>query len=54
MRADSIDYLIADLRQAGLGIVRGPVERREGFSVFVSDPDGIRVELRPEKQARPS
>ena len=49
MQADSIDGLIADLRQAGLSIVRGPVERRDGISVFVSDPDGIRVELRLEK-----
>jgi catechol 2,3-dioxygenase-like lactoylglutathione lyase family enzyme len=54
MDAVSIDDLIADLRQVGLSISRGPVERREGFSVFVSDPDGIRVELRLEKQARPS
>ena len=49
MEADSIEDVIADLRQAGLGIVRGPVERRDGISVFVSDPDGIRVELRLEK-----
>jgi len=46
MEADSIDHLIADLRQAGVGIVRGPVERRDGTSVFVHDPDGVRVELR--------
>jgi catechol 2,3-dioxygenase-like lactoylglutathione lyase family enzyme len=46
MDADSIDDLIADLRGAGVSIVRGPVERRDGTSVFVHDPDGVRVELR--------
>lgn len=46
MEAASIDDLVADLRQVGLSIVRGPVERRDGISVFVADPDGIRVELR--------
>jgi catechol 2,3-dioxygenase-like lactoylglutathione lyase family enzyme len=49
MDATSIDDLIADLRQVGLSVSRGPVERRDGTSVFVSDPDGIRVELRLEK-----
>jgi len=46
MEAGSVDDLIVDLRQAGLSIVRGPVQRRDGISVFVSDPDGVRVELR--------
>ena len=48
MEADSIDDLIADLRQAGIDIFRGPVERRDGTSVFVHDPDGVHVELRLE------
>jgi catechol 2,3-dioxygenase-like lactoylglutathione lyase family enzyme len=48
MEADSIDGLIADLERAGLSIVRGPVKRRDGTSVFVHDPDGVRVELRIE------
>ena len=48
MEAGSIDDLIADLGQAGLSIVRGPVKRRDGTSVFVHDPDGVRVELRIE------
>jgi catechol 2,3-dioxygenase-like lactoylglutathione lyase family enzyme len=43
MDATSIDEIIADLRQAG---IVGPVERRDGTSVFVHDPDGIHVELR--------
>jgi lactoylglutathione lyase len=46
MDAASIDELIADLRQAGIEIFRGPVERRDGTSVFVYDPDGVHVELR--------
>jgi catechol 2,3-dioxygenase-like lactoylglutathione lyase family enzyme len=50
MEATSIDDLIADLRQVGVEIVRGPVEFRDGTSVFVSDPDGVHVELRLEKQ----
>jgi catechol 2,3-dioxygenase-like lactoylglutathione lyase family enzyme len=45
MEAASVDELIADLRQAGLDIVRGPVKRRDGTSLFLSDPDGVRVEL---------
>jgi catechol 2,3-dioxygenase-like lactoylglutathione lyase family enzyme len=50
MEAASIDDLIADLRHAGVEIFRGPVEFRDGTSVFVSDPDGVHVELRLEKQ----
>ena len=49
MEAASIDDLIADLHQAGVDILRGPVERRDGTSVFVSDPDGVHVELRIER-----
>jgi catechol 2,3-dioxygenase-like lactoylglutathione lyase family enzyme len=49
--AASIDDVIADLRQAGIDIVRGPVERRDGMAVFVHDPDGVRVELQLKKQA---
>ena len=48
MEAASIGQLIGDLRHAGIDIVKGPVERRDGTSVFVSDPDGARVELRVE------
>ena len=50
MEAASIDDLMADLRHAGVKIFRGPVEFRDGTSVFVSDPDGVHVELRLEKQ----
>ena len=46
MDAASMDDLIADLGEAGLRVVRGPVQRRDGTSVFVHDPDGVRVELR--------
>ena len=43
--AASVDDVIADLRQAGIEIVRGPVERRDGTALFVHDPDGVHVEL---------
>jgi len=49
--AASVDDVIADLRQAGIDIVRGPVERRDGMAVFVHDPDGVRVDLQLKKQA---
>jgi catechol 2,3-dioxygenase-like lactoylglutathione lyase family enzyme len=47
--AASIDDVILDLRQAGIDIVRGPVERRDGTALFVHDPDGVRVELQLKK-----
>jgi catechol 2,3-dioxygenase-like lactoylglutathione lyase family enzyme len=50
MEAASVDQLIGDLRHAGIDIVKGPVERRDGTSVFVYDPDGVHVELRVENQ----
>jgi catechol 2,3-dioxygenase-like lactoylglutathione lyase family enzyme len=50
MDAASIDDVIADLRQVGVDNFRGPVERRDGTSVFVYDPDGIHVELRIAKE----
>jgi catechol 2,3-dioxygenase-like lactoylglutathione lyase family enzyme len=43
--AASIDDVIADLGQAGVDIVRGPVKRRDGTALFLQDPDGVRVEL---------
>ena len=49
MDAASIDGVIADLRQAGIDVYRGPVERRDGTSVFVYDPAGVHVELRVAK-----
>ena len=49
MDAASIAELIADLGRAGVEIFRGPVERNDGTSVFVHDPDGFKVELRIEK-----
>jgi catechol 2,3-dioxygenase-like lactoylglutathione lyase family enzyme len=47
--AASVDEVLADLRQAGIEVVRGPVKRRDGMAVFVHDPDGVRVELRLKK-----
>jgi hypothetical protein len=52
--AASVEDVIADLRQAGIGIVHGPVERRDGTALFVHDPDGVRVELQLQKPARQS
>jgi catechol 2,3-dioxygenase-like lactoylglutathione lyase family enzyme len=43
--AASIDDVIADLRHAGIDIVKGPDRRRDGTALFVHDPDGGRVEL---------
>lgn len=43
--AASIDAVIAELRQVGIDVARGPVERRDGTALFVHDPDGVRVEL---------
>ena len=45
VEAGSVEELIADVRRAGLEIVRGPSKRRDGTSLFLADPDGVRVEL---------
>jgi catechol 2,3-dioxygenase-like lactoylglutathione lyase family enzyme len=41
----TIDDFVGAFRQAGVEIAKGPVRRRDGTSLFVSDPDGCRVEL---------
>jgi glyoxylase I family protein len=41
----TIEDLVAALRQAGVEIAKGPVRQRDGMSLFVSDPDGCRVEI---------
>ena len=51
--AASVDDVIADLRQVGIDVVRGPLERRDGTALFVHDPDGVRVELQLKKPATP-
>jgi catechol 2,3-dioxygenase-like lactoylglutathione lyase family enzyme len=43
--AASVGDVVAGLRQVGIDIVGGPVERRDGTALFVHDPDGVRVEL---------
>jgi len=45
METADIAALVAALRQVGIEIAKGPIERRDGTSLFVSDPDGVRVEL---------
>ena len=52
VEAASVDDVISDLRQAGIEVVRGPVERRDGTALFVHDPDGVRVELQLKGQTR--
>ena len=41
----TIDDLLAALALAGVAVAKGPVQRRDGTSLFVDDPDGCRVEL---------
>lgn len=41
----SIDELVAALARAGIAVAKPPVKRSDGVSLFVSDPDGCRVEL---------
>ena len=41
----SIDDVVAGLAQAGIAVAKPPVKRSDGTSLFVSDPDGCRVEL---------
>jgi catechol 2,3-dioxygenase-like lactoylglutathione lyase family enzyme len=43
--AASIDAVIADLRDVGIDVAKGPERRRDGTALFVHDPDGVRVEL---------
>jgi len=51
VEAASIEDVVAELRQAGIEIARGPVERRDGTALFVHDPDGVRVELQLKRPA---
>ena len=41
----SIDELLLALARAGIAVAKPPVKRSDGVSLFVSDPDGCRVEL---------
>ena len=41
----SIDELQVSLARAGITVAKPPVKRSDGVSLFVSDPDGCRVEL---------
>lgn len=45
VEAASIDDLVLDLRQAGFDLGKGPEQRRDGISIYLHDPDGVRVEL---------
>ena len=45
VEAASIEDVVGGLRAVGIDIAAGPTKRRDGSSVFVHDPDGVRVEL---------
>lgn len=45
MDSATIEDVVGELQAAGITVANGPVERRDGASLFVSDPDGVRVEL---------
>lgn len=46
MDCDTIDEVIAGLQQVGIDTFRGPKAFSDGISVFVTDPNGIEIELR--------
>lgn len=43
--AASMDDVVAGLQKAGIDVLSGPLQRRDGSALFVLDPDGIHVEL---------
>ena len=43
--AASVDEVVAELREAGIAVVSGPLERRDSTALILHDPDGIHVEL---------
>ena len=45
VEAASFDDVIADLQRAGIDVGKGAEQRRDGTSVYLHDPDGVRVEL---------
>jgi catechol 2,3-dioxygenase-like lactoylglutathione lyase family enzyme len=45
VEATSFDGVIADLQRAGIDVGKGAEQRRDGTSVYLHDPDGVRVEL---------
>lgn len=45
IEAGSIGELSTALTNAGIPATKGPTQRRDGVSLFVTDPDGVRVEL---------
>ena len=43
--ATSPEEIVAELKDAGIDVARGPIKRRDGIAFFVHDPDGVHVEL---------
>lgn len=44
-RVDDLDALLAQLRDAGVGIVNGPESHENGKFAWIMDPEGNKVEL---------
>jgi len=44
-RVDSLDELLANLRAAGIDILKGPDSDENGSFAWILDPDGNKVEL---------
>lgn len=50
-RVDDLDTLLANLRSAGVEILKGPESEDNGKFAWVMDPDGNKVELWEPKRA---
>lgn len=44
-RVDNLDEMLAQLREGGVEIVRGPESHENGKFAWIMDPDGNKVEL---------
>ena len=44
-RVDDLEEMIADLKQAGIDIQKGPDYHENGIFAWIMDPDGNKVEL---------
>ena len=44
-RVDDLDELIADLKKAGIELVKGPESHENGKFAWILDPDGNKLEL---------
>jgi catechol 2,3-dioxygenase-like lactoylglutathione lyase family enzyme len=44
-RVDDLDTMLADLRAAGVPVLKGPESHENGKFAWIQDPDGNKVEL---------